>query len=117
MTTGKTIALTIWTFVSKVMSLLFNMLSRFVMAFLPRSKHLLISWFQSPSTVILEPKKIKSVTVSIVSPSICHEVMGPSDFQNTYLLVQLGQQPTRKDAGEPWVQDTKGLLLCQPFTL
>ena len=77
MTTGKTIALTIWTFVSKVMSLLFNMLSRFVMAFLPRSKHLLISWFQSPSTVILEPKKIKSVTVSIVSPFIYYEVMGP----------------------------------------
>ena len=65
MTTGKTIALTIWTFVGKVMSLLFNMLSRFIIAFLPRSKHLLISWLQSPSAVILEPKKIKSVTVSI----------------------------------------------------
>ena len=77
MTTGKTIALTRWTFVSKVMSLLFNMLSRFVIAFLPRSKRLLVSWLQSPSTVVLEPKKIKSVTVSIVSPSICHEVMGP----------------------------------------
>ena len=64
------------TFVSKVMSLLFNMLSGLVIAFLPRSKRLLISWLQSPSTVILEPKKIKSVTVSIVSPSICHEVMG-----------------------------------------
>ena len=76
MTTGKTIALTRWTFVSEVMSLLFNMLSRLVIAFLPRSKHLLISWLQSPSAVILEPKKIKSVTVSIVSPSICHEVMG-----------------------------------------
>ena len=74
--TGKTIALTIQTFVGKVMSLLFNMLSRFVIAFLPRSKCLLISWLQSPSTVILEPKKIKSVTVSIVSPSICHEMMG-----------------------------------------
>ena len=70
MTTGKTIALTRWTFVSKVMSLLFNMLSRFLMAFLPRSKHLLISWLQSPSAVILEPKKIKSVTVSIVFPSV-----------------------------------------------
>ena len=69
--------LTTWTFVSKAMSLLFNMLSRFVIAFLPRSKHLLISWLQSPSAGILEPKKIKSVTVSIVSPSICHEVMGP----------------------------------------
>ena len=76
MITGKTIALTRWTFVGKVMSLLFNMLSRFVIAFLPRSKHLLISWLQSPSAVILEPKEIKSVTVSIVSPSICHEVMG-----------------------------------------
>ena len=76
MTTEKTIALTRWTFVSKVMSLLFNMLSRFVIAFLPRSKRLLISWVQSLSTVILKPKKIKSVTVSTVSPSICHEVMG-----------------------------------------
>ena len=75
MTTGKSISLT-RTFVGKVMSLLFNMLSRFVIAFLPRRKHLLISWLQSPSAVILEPKKIKSVTVSIVSPSICHEVMG-----------------------------------------
>ena len=77
MTTGKTIALTRWTFVGKVMSLLFNVLSRLVIAFLPRSKHLLISWLQSPSAVILEPKKIKSLTVSIVCPSICHEVMGP----------------------------------------
>ena len=74
MTSGKTIALTVWTFVGKVMSLLFNMLSRFIIAFLPRSKHLLISWLQSPSRVILEVKKIKSVTVSFVSPSICHEV-------------------------------------------
>ena len=74
MTTGKTIALTRWTFVGKVMSLLFNMLSRLVIAFLPRSKHLLISWLRSPSAVILEPKKIKSATVS---PSIFHEVMGP----------------------------------------
>ena len=76
-TTEKTIALNIQTSVSKVMSLLFNMLSRLVIAFLPRSKHLLISWLQSPSAVILESKKIKSVTVSIVSPSICHEVKGP----------------------------------------
>ena len=75
MTTAKTIALTRWTFAVKVMSLLFNMLSRLVITFLPRSKHLLISWLQSPSTVILEPEKIKSVTVSIVSPSICHELM------------------------------------------
>ena len=77
MTTGKTIALTRWTFVGKIMSLLFNMLSRLVIAFLPRSKYLLISWLQPPSEVILEPKKIKSVTVSIVSPSVCHDVMGP----------------------------------------
>ena len=77
MTTGKTIALTRWTFVGKVMFLLFNMLSRLVITFLPRSKHLLISWLQSPSAVILEPKKIKSDTVSTVSPSISHEVMGP----------------------------------------
>ena len=75
MTTGKTIALTRWTFVGKVMSLLFNIFSRLVIAFLPRSKRLLISRLQSPSAVILEPKKIKSVTVSIVSPSVCHEVM------------------------------------------
>ena len=74
---GKTVVLTMQTFVSKVMSLLFNTLSRFVITFLPRSMHLLNSWLQSPSTVILEAKKIKSVTVSIVSPSICHEVMGP----------------------------------------
>ena len=77
MTTQKTIALSRWTFVSEVMSLLFNTLSRFVIALLPRSKHLLISWLQSLSAVILEPPKIKYVTVFIVSPSICHEVMGP----------------------------------------
>ena len=75
-TPGKTIPLTRWTFVGKVMSLLFNMLSRLVIAFLPKSKRLLISWLQSPSSVILEAKKIKSVTVSIVSPSVCLEVMG-----------------------------------------
>ena len=75
MTTGKTIALARQTFVSKVKCLLFNSLSRFVVGFLPRSKRLLISWLQSPSAVILEPKKIKSVIVSIVSPSISHEVM------------------------------------------
>ena len=75
----KNISLIRWTFVGKVMSLLFNMLSRLDTTFLPRSKHLLISWLQSPPAVILEPKKIKSVTISIVSPSICHEVMGPDD--------------------------------------
>ena len=77
MTTGKTIALTRWTFVGKVMSLLLNMLARLVITFLPRSKRLLISWLQSPSAVILEPKNMKSDTVSTVSPSISHEVMGP----------------------------------------
>ena len=80
MTTGKTIALTRWTFADKVMSLLFTMLSRLVITFLPRSKRLLISWLQSPSTVILQPQKIKSDTVPTVSPSIYHEVMGPDDM-------------------------------------
>ena len=77
MTTGKTIALTRWTFVDKVMSLLLNILSRLVITFLPRSKCFLIPWLQSPSAGILEPRKIRSATVSIVSPFICHEVMGP----------------------------------------
>ena len=77
MTTGKTIALTRQTFVGKVMSLLLNMLSRLAISFLPRSKRLLISWLQSPSAVILEPPKVKSATVSTVSPFICHEVMEP----------------------------------------
>ena len=76
-TTGKTIALTRQTFVGKAVSLLFNMLSKFIIAFLPRSMHLLISWLHSPSAVIVEPKKIKSVTVSIFTPTICHEVTGP----------------------------------------
>ena len=86
--TGKTIALTRWTFVGQVMSLLFNMLSRMVIAFLPRSKCLLIAWLKSPSAVILEPKKIKSVTVSIVSPSICHEVMGTDAIVFVFLNVE-----------------------------
>ena len=77
MTTGKAIALTRWTFVGKIMSLLFNILSSFVLAFLPRNKHLLILWLQTPLAVILEPPKIKSDTVSTVSPSISHEGMGP----------------------------------------
>ena len=85
MTTGKTIALTSWTFVDKVMSLLLNMQSKLVITFLPRSKHLLISWLQSPSTVILKPRKIKSATVSTVSPSTCHEVMGLHVLQCTTL--------------------------------
>ena len=84
--TGKTIALTRQTFVDKVISLLFNMLSRLVIAFLPRSKRLLISWLQSPSAVILQPKKRKSVTVSIVSPTKCHEVMGPDVTISVFLI-------------------------------
>ena len=86
MTTGKTIALARQTFVGKVMSLLFNMLSRLIITFLPRSKHLLISWLQSSSAVILEPPKIKSATVSTVSPSICHEVMGPTRGHDLHFL-------------------------------
>ena len=89
MTTGKTIALARQTFVGKVMSLLFNMLSRLVTAFLPRSKSLLISWLQSPPAVILELKKIKSVTVSIVFPSICHEVMGPDAMILVFWMLSL----------------------------
>ena len=86
MTTGKTIDLIRWTFVDKIMSLLFNMLSRLVINFLPRNKRLLISWLQSPSAVILEPPKIKSSTVS---PSICHEVMGPDAMIVSFLNVEL----------------------------
>ena len=89
MTTGKTIALTGWTLVGNVMSLLFNKLSRFVIAFCPRSRHLLISWLQSPSAVILEPPKIKSVTVSSVSPSIYHEVMGPGAMILSFPNIEL----------------------------
>ena len=90
-TTGKTIALTTWTFVGKVTSLLFNMLSRLIIAFLLRNKCPLISWLQSPSTVILESKKIKSVTVSIVSPSVCHEVMGPDAMIFVFWMFVLSQ--------------------------
>ena len=90
-TTGKTTALTIWTFVNKVMSLLWNMLSSFVIAFLLRSKLLLISWLQSLSTVILEPKKIKFVTASTFSPSICHEVMGPDVMILVFLMLSSSQ--------------------------
>ena len=88
MTIGKTIALTIWNFVGKVISLLFNKLSRLVIAFLPRSKHLLISWLHSPSAVILESRKIKSVTVSTFPPSICHGVMGPKCYDLSFLSVE-----------------------------
>ena len=92
MTTGKTIALTRQTFVGKVMSLILNMLSRLVITLLPRSKHLLISWLQSPSAVILEPRKIKSATISTVSPSICHEVMGPDAM--IFVFWMLSFKPT-----------------------
>ena len=89
-TTGKTIALTRQTFVGKVMSLLLNMLPMLVITLIPRSKRLLISWLQSPSAVILEPKKIRSATVSTVSPSICHEVRGPSGCHDvSFLNVEL----------------------------
>ena len=88
MTTGKTIALTRWIFLGKVMSLLFNMLSRLLIIFLPRSKHVLISRLQSPFAVILEPKKIKSAIVSTVSQSICHEVMGPGCHDLNFLNVE-----------------------------
>ena len=87
MTAGKTIIFNRWTFVAKVMSLLFNMLSRLIIAFLPKSKCLLILWLQSPSAVILEPKRIKSDTVSTVSPSICHEVMGPDAMGELSTLI------------------------------
>ena len=87
MTTGKTTDLTIWIFVGKVMSLLFNMIYRFVIAFLPRTKTLLISWLKSPSAVILELKKIESLSVSIVSPSICHEVMGLDAMILVFLML------------------------------
>ena len=92
---GKTIALTRWTFVGKVMFLVFNMLSRLVIAFLPRSKRLLISWLQSPSAVILELRKIKSDTVSTVSPSISHEVMGPDTSIYVYLCISSVQSLSR----------------------
>ena len=92
MTTGKIIALTRWTFDGKLMSLFFNMLSRLVITFPPTSKCLLISWLQSPSTMILEPPTIKSVTVSLVSPSICHEVMGP--VAKIFIFWMLSFKPT-----------------------
>ena len=110
MTTGKTIALIIWIFFTTVMSLLFNILSRFVIAFLPRNKSLLTSWLQSLSTVILEPKKIKSVTVSIVSPSICREGMGPDAMILVFWMLswsQLFLSPL-----SPW---SRGSLIPLPF--
>jgi len=93
MTTGKIIALTRWTFVDKVMPLLFNMMSRFVIAFLLRSKYLFISWLQVLSAVILEPNKIKSITVSIVYTSICHELMGPDAMILVFVFFFLANYP------------------------
>ena len=110
MTTGKTIALTRRTFVGKVMSLLFNMLFRLFITFLPRSKHLLISCLQSPSTVILESLKIKSTTVSIVSPSICHEVMGPDAM--ILIFWELSLKPTSSLSSFTFI---KGLLVLLHF--
>ena len=101
MTTGKTIALTRWTFVGKVMSLLFNMLSRLVITFLPRNKCILISWLQSPSVVILETKKIKSATVSTVSPSISHEVMGPDAM--IFIFWMLSFKPKALPISKNWM--------------
>ena len=120
MTIGKTIALTRWTFVGKVMSLLFNMLSRLVITFLPRSKHLLIPWLKLPSVVILEPKEMKSTTVSSVSPSICHEGMGPDamilvfcllSFKPTFSLAIYSIIPAWEI---PWIEEPGGL---QPIGL
>ena len=106
MTTGKTIALTVWAFDGKVMSLLFNILSKFVIAFLPRSNRLLISWLQSPSTVILEPKKRKSVIAPTFSPSICHEVMGPDVMLLVFLIyiIQFHVSGLVKDREDTFIQ-------------
>ena len=118
MTTGKTIALTRWTFAGKIMSLLFNMLSRLVIAFLPRSKCLLISWLQSPSAVILEPKKINTVTVSALSPSISHEVMGPKAM--IFVFWMLSSTLSLSSRGSPvphirWPKDWMFQLQHQSF--
>ena len=111
MTTGKTIALTRWTFVGKVMSLLFNMLlSRLVIVFLPRSKHLLISWLQSLSAVIWEPKKIKSVTVSIVFPFICHKAMGPDAMILFFWMLSF-----KSTFHSPLLLSSTGSLVLLPF--
>ena len=120
MTTRKTIALTRWTFVDKVISLLLNILSSLVITFLPRSKRLLISWLQSPSAVLLEPKKIKSATVSIVFPSICHEVMGPDAM--IFVFWRLSFKPTfslssftfkRKSLSRVWLFTTPWTAVYQ----
>ena len=111
MTNGKTIALTICTFAGKVMSLLFNMLFRFAIAFLPRNKCLLISWLQSPSAVILEPQKIKSDTVSTVSPSICYDVMGPDAM--TLVFWMLSFKPAFSLSSFTFIKRLLSSLLCR----
>ena len=115
MTTGKTIALTRRTFAGKVMSLLFTMLSRLVITLLPRSKRLLISWLQSPSAVILELRKIKSATVSTVSPSICHEVMGPESEEELKSLLMKVKEETEKVGLKLNIQKTK-IMASGPIT-
>ena len=129
MTTGKTTALTKRTFVSKVMSLLFNMLSRFAIAFLPRSEHLLISWLQATSAVILEAKKMKYVTVSTVSPSICYEEMGldamilvlsqlfhsPSSLSSRGSLILLGSKIMASSPITSWQIDGETMKKVTPF--
>ena len=116
--TGKTIALTRQTFLGKVMSLLFNMLSRLAITFIPRSKYLLISWLRSPSEVIFEPPKIKSITVFIVSRSICHELMGLNDkilFSECWVLSQLFHSPLSLSSGDSLVHPIfchKDGLIC-----
>ena len=114
-TTGKTIALTIQTVVSKVMSLLFNTLSKFVRAFLPRSIHLLISWLRSPSTEILEPKKRKSVTASTFSPSICHEVMELDAMILVFLMLSF--KPAFSLSSFTLIKRLKGSLLLSATRL
>ena len=113
LTSGKTVALTRQTFVGKVMSLLFNMLSGLVITFLPRSKHLLISWLQSPSAVILEPPKIKSATVSTDSPSIYHEVMGPDVM--IFVFWMLSVKPTFSLFHSPLSLSSRGSLIHVPL--
>ena len=112
MTTGKTIALTRWTFVGKVVSLIFNKLPRLVIGFLPRSKCLLISWLQSPSAVILEPKKRKSVIASTFSPSICHDVMGPDAIILVFLMFNMTK---KENKSKPLVIRKKSVLKTNYF--
>ena len=115
-TTGKTIALTRWTFVGEVMCLLFNMLSRLVITFLPRSKRLLISWLQSPSAVILKPKKIKSDTVSTVSPSISHEEMGPDAMILVFWMLSFKYIQKLVDDTSSWEKENRWVSSSTPLS-